>query len=448
MPKPSRFNVLGRQGCPPVVNVYAYADFTAGIPNPYNVAISTTILGVNSTGMGSGLGKATISLPATSSLNKGVRVLVKDEAGAATANNIAIQTNSAEGGTNVATIDTNGGWVELYSKGDGGLWKVFDDFQHGVPSGTVSTVSVVTANGFSGTVANPTTTPAITIIAGAIAPTSVNGLTITTTTGTFTLTNGKTLSVSNTLTFTGTDGSTIACGAGGTVAYLGTTQTFTAQQTFSNSGGIKVGGASSGVLTLIAANSATNRTLTAPNATGTIAVLGPQTFTGNQTFSATATFNGTTTFNSTVVFGGTGGIQVTGPSTFVAASTADVPLTAQGVSGQTGSLQVWINDAGSTLASVTAAGDIQTNIAGAGYYCKQGTNATFGQATLVGGTVVVNTTKVTANTAIFPTLHTLGGIAVPAAVEPTARVAGTSFTLTSANVLDTSTYDWFFVEPS
>lgn len=40
-------------------------------------------------------------------------------------------------------------------------------------SGTVTTVSVATANGFSGTVANATTTPAITIVAGAITPSSV-----------------------------------------------------------------------------------------------------------------------------------------------------------------------------------------------------------------------------------------------------------------------------------
>ena len=62
-------------------------------------------------------------------------------------------------------------------------------------SGTVTSVSVVTANGFSGTVANSTTTPAITIIAGAITPTSINGLTINTTTGTLAVTNGKTLTV-------------------------------------------------------------------------------------------------------------------------------------------------------------------------------------------------------------------------------------------------------------
>lgn len=40
-------------------------------------------------------------------------------------------------------------------------------------SGTVTTLSVQTANGISGTVANPTTTPAITLSLGAITPTSV-----------------------------------------------------------------------------------------------------------------------------------------------------------------------------------------------------------------------------------------------------------------------------------
>jgi len=48
---------------------------------------------------------------------------------------------------------------------------------------------------------------------------SFNGLSITTTTGTLTVTNGKTISFSNTLTFTGTDSSSVAFGGGGTVAY-------------------------------------------------------------------------------------------------------------------------------------------------------------------------------------------------------------------------------------
>jgi hypothetical protein len=44
---------------------------------------------------------------------------------------------------------------------------------NGYNTGTVTTASVVNANGVSGTVANPTTTPAITIVLGAIVPTSV-----------------------------------------------------------------------------------------------------------------------------------------------------------------------------------------------------------------------------------------------------------------------------------
>lgn len=99
-------------------------------------------------------------------------------------------------------------------------------------SGTVTTVSVATANGFSGTVANATTTPAITIIAGAITPTSVNGLTISTTTGIFTLTNAKTLSVTNTLTFSGTDSTIMTFpSTSATVARTDAANTFIGHQT-------------------------------------------------------------------------------------------------------------------------------------------------------------------------------------------------------------------------
>ncbi len=48
----------------------------------------------------------------------------------------------------------------------------------GASSGTVTNVSVTTANGVSGSVANPTTTPAITLTLGAITPTSVNSVVI------------------------------------------------------------------------------------------------------------------------------------------------------------------------------------------------------------------------------------------------------------------------------
>lgn len=105
---------------------------------------------------------------------------------------------------------THGGEF-LTTDGTNASWAV------GSGSGTVTKVSVVTANGVSGSVATDTTTPALTLSLAAITPSSVNGLTITPTTGTLTIASGKTLTASNTVTFTATDGSTLAIGTGGTL---------------------------------------------------------------------------------------------------------------------------------------------------------------------------------------------------------------------------------------
>lgn len=87
--------------------------------------------------------------------------------------------------------------------------------------------------GTAATMAGPSGAIVGTTDAQAITNKSYNGLTISSTTGTLTITNGKTAAVSNTLTFTGTDGSSVNCGAGGTVAYLDRIgQTFTANITF------------------------------------------------------------------------------------------------------------------------------------------------------------------------------------------------------------------------
>lgn len=79
----------------------------------------------------------------------------------------------------------------------------------------------VTANTGTGAVARAASPTFTTPTLGAATATSVNGLTITSTTGTLTITNGKTLSLNNTLTFSGTDGSSIAFGAGGTIGPAG-----------------------------------------------------------------------------------------------------------------------------------------------------------------------------------------------------------------------------------
>lgn len=75
----------------------------------------------------------------------------------------------------------------------------------------------------------------------------------------------------------------------------------------------------------------------------------------------------------------------------------------------------------------------------------EGTNAVMGVATLVAGTVTVANTAVTANSRIFLTAQTSG--AAPGALRVSARVAGTSFTVTSSSGTDTSQFAYLIVEP-
>jgi hypothetical protein len=85
--------------------------------------------------------------------------------------------------------------------------------------------------------------------------------------------------------------------------------------------------------------------------------------------------------------------------------------------------------------------------ASSGFYVLEGANAAMGIATLVAGTIVVNTTRVTANSRIFLTSQSLGTILRPTGVGVTARVPGVSFTITSMDITDTSPIAWMIVEP-
>jgi hypothetical protein len=77
---------------------------------------------------------------------------------------------------------------------------------------------------------------------------------------------------------------------------------------------------------------------------------------------------------------------------------------------------------------------------------KEGANATLGRSTLVAGAVTVANTAVTANSEIFAFCQVPGG--TPGFLRISARVAGTSFTITSSSGTDTSTVAWFIVEPA
>lgn len=85
---------------------------------------------------------------------------------------------------------------------------------------------------------------------------------------------------------------------------------------------------------------------------------------------------------------------------------------------------------------------------GAGIAIKEGANARMGVATLVGGTVTVNNTSVTANTRIFLTAQNNGASGTPGVPRVSARVNGTSFTITSSSASDTSTVAYELKEPA
>lgn len=76
---------------------------------------------------------------------------------------------------------------------------------------------------------------------------------------------------------------------------------------------------------------------------------------------------------------------------------------------------------------------------------ESGGAAIQGAATLVAGTVTVNTTAVTANSRIFMNGQNSSGTHGELTIS--ARVAGTSFTITSTSATDTRLVAWFILEP-
>lgn len=95
--------------------------------------------------------------------------------------------------------------------------------------------------------------------------------------------------------------------------------------------------------------------------------------------------------------------------------------------------------------SATSYSSATTSTLEAGYILdNQGTNAWVGNATLVGGSVVVSNTVVDANSYIILTRKTSGGTIGTAITY--SIINGTSFTITSDNILDTSVFTWQIVK--
>jgi len=164
----------------------------------------------------------------------------------------------------------------------------FPTAQFSVSSGAVQIDNLSGGLITSGTVADAR-------IASALTGKTYNGLTVTSSTGTLTVTNAKTLSVSNTLTLAGTDSTTMTFpGTSATIARTDAAQTFTGTQTVqaaSTQDAVKIagraGGTSSYAVTLTPATLGNSHTLTLPDAGST-----------SRTFTLARTLTGTVTVAS------------------------------------------------------------------------------------------------------------------------------------------------------
>lgn len=97
--------------------------------------------------------------------------------------------------------------------------------------------------------------------------------------------------------------------------------------------------------------------------------------------------------------------------------------------------------------AIRSNGSLCLAVAGNGLLIKEGTNATMGVATLSAGTIVVSTNKVTANSRIYVSVNG-GTVTNVGAPYISARTAGTSFTISSTNVIDSSNVAWVIIEPA
>lgn len=159
------------------------------------------------------------------------------------------------------------------------------------------------------------------------------------------------------------------------------------------------------------------------------------------------TFNGTN--GTTFQFGGNASIAFQATTFFFTAS--DHSSNFRFDFGTAGQLDQYVGSTQVTRLKSTefdVTGNVKLTTAGNGIYVKEGTNATMGTGTLSGGTVVISTTKVTASSRIFITDTGGGVLANIGVLYVSARSAGTSFTVSSANALDSSTFNWIIIEPS
>ena len=151
--------------------------------------------------------------------------------------------NNTTGGYNITIRGSTGPTTGITVAPGKQTWVAWDtnlgDFRE-IASGDVDGPSSSTDNAiarFDGTTGKVIQNSAATIAdsTGDITAGKYNGLTVSTTTGTLTIANGKTATVNNTITLAGTDSTTMTFpSTNATVARTDAAQTFTGTQTFSS----------------------------------------------------------------------------------------------------------------------------------------------------------------------------------------------------------------------
>lgn len=281
-------------------------------------------------------------------------------------------------------------------------------------AGTVTTVSVATANGFAGTVANPTTTPAITLTTTITGVLLGNGTAIsaapTTGSGNVVLATSPTIT-GGTLTTTSVNGVTLTTG-GGTTTFLNANGTYS---TPAGSSGITVGTTTitSGTTTKVLFDNAGVLGEYTISGSGNVAMTTSPVFTTPTLGAATAT-----SINGLTITSSTGTLSITNLKTFAVSNS----ITLAGTDAQTYTFPTTTATIARTDAAQTFTG-VQTfssaPVLSTGTVTVSGTTQTFPTTaqTLVGRTTTDTLTNKTLTSPVISTIVNTGTLTLPTATD-------------------------------
>ena len=293
--------------------------------------------------------------------------------------------------------------------------------------GTVTTVSVTTANGVSGTVATDTTTPAISLALGAITPTSVAASgNVTGTNLSGTNTGDQAIVLSGDVSGSGSTGITTTIGANAVTYAKMQAASAVAKLIGSNASGTALG-----EITLGTNLSMAGSTLNAAVASGSVTSVNADGGTTGMSFSGgPITSSGTLTLGGTLDLdnGGTGAITASGARTNLGlAIGTDIPA----LDG-TGATGTWNIDVLGSAGTITSTLPIN----------KGGTGATTagGALTNLGAYSDTNPAGYTSNTGTVTNVSASGGANISVATGSTTPVISQNVATSTQNGYMTSTY--------